>query len=135
MAPATWASGLALLLFFILPKIVWLQSLLILLIFFLGVYLSGKLERIWGKDANRIVIDEICGIFISLFLLPFCLRLGLSGFLLFRVFDIVKPPPIRRSQALAGGWGVMIDDLLAGIYTNIALRIVIILASGLLTSH
>jgi len=132
LAPATWGSGLALLIFFLIPKIIWLQSIVILFLFFYGVYLSGRLEKMWGeRDAKRIVIDEICGMFLSLFLLPWNWKVGIAGFLLFRVFDIVKPFPIRRSQNLHGGWGIMIDDVIAALYTNIILRIIIGIASGL----
>lgn len=127
LAPATWGSGLALLIFFLVPKLIWLQSLIIIFLFFYGVYLSGKLEELWGKDARRIVIDEVCGMFLSLFLLSWNWKIGIIGFLLFRFFDIVKPFPIRRSQVLHGGWGIMIDDVIAAFYTNIVLRIIILL--------
>jgi len=132
LAPATWGSGFALLIFFLIPKIIWLQSIIILFLFFYGLYLSGKLEKMWGeRDAKRIVIDEVCGMFLSLFLISWSWKTGILGFLLFRFFDIVKPFPIRRSQVLPCGWGIMTDDVIAAFYTNIILRIIIWMASGL----
>ena len=125
IAPATWGSGLALVFFWLIPKIVWLQSIIIIFLFTYGVYLSGKLEKIWGEDARRIVIDETCGMFISLFLLPWGWKTAIAGFFIFRILDIVKPFPIRRSQNIPAGLGIMIDDVIAGLYTNILLRVLI----------
>ncbi len=127
-APATWGSGLALVIFSFLPKTLLIQSSVIFVLFFYGVYLSGRLSRLWDDaDPQRVVIDEFCGMFISLYLLPWSWRVGLVGFLIFRFFDIVKPFPIRRSQSIKGGWGIMIDDVIAAVYTNILLRILIYL--------
>jgi phosphatidylglycerophosphatase A len=80
-----------------------------------------------GHDAHPIVIDEVAGMLIALLGVPHraaspALLLG-SAFLLFRLFDIVKPFPIRQVQRLPGGWGVVTDDLLAGIATNLVLQL------------
>jgi phosphatidylglycerophosphatase A len=92
-------------------------------LFFTGVPLATDLERVWGKDPGRVTIDEIVGTLITFFLNPVTVwGLGL-GFLLWRFFDIVKLPFIHRSQALPGGWGIMIDDVLAGICANCVLRV------------
>jgi len=127
VAPATLASILALIIWWLLiPQIYWVQAIIISFIFFYGVVLSRRLISIWGEDPQRVVIDEICGMFVTLFLLPKSFKTFIIGFLLFRFFDIVKPFPIRRSQKLKVGWGVMIDDLIAGIYSNILIRLIVL---------
>jgi len=95
------------------------------LVFLGGTILSTRLEIVWGEDDRRIVIDEICGFLITMFAVEKSLKSLAIGFILFRIFDILKPFPVKRSQNLPGGWGVMIDDLLAGVYSNIILRIII----------
>jgi phosphatidylglycerophosphatase A len=90
-----------------------------------GVWSATTVEPEWGKDSSRIVIDEAAGMCISLLFVPVTIPYLLSGLLLFRFFDIVKPLFIRRMEFLPGGWGVMMDDVLAGIYTNILLQVMI----------
>lgn len=94
-------------------------------IFFLGVWSAGKVESEWGIDSNKVVIDEIAGMCVSLLFIPVSLLNVFIGLLLFRFFDIVKPFFIRKMEMLPGGWGVMMDDLLAGIYANILLQIIV----------
>ena len=74
-----------------------------------------------GKDPGAIVIDEVAGMTLSVLTLPLTVPVLLAGFVLFRVFDIVKPYPAGRLQALTGGVGVMIDDLIAGLYALLVL--------------
>ena len=94
-------------------------------LFFLGVWSSSELEKIWGHDSNKIVIDEWMGMSVALFLVPLSLiNVGLA-FLLFRFFDIVKPLFIRKAELVPRGWGVMLDDLLAGIYSALILHLLI----------
>ena len=93
----------------------------------LAVYASGEAERIFDrKDSPRIVIDEIVGLLWSLaFVGPTIGRIVLA-FFLFRFFDIVKPPPARWCQdRLPGGWGVVMDDVAAGIWANVVLLLVL----------
>lgn len=97
-----------------------------LLITILGIWTAGKMETEWGKDHNRVVIDEISGMCITLLFVPVSLKYIITGFILFRFFDIVKPLFIRKMESLPGGWGVMADDVLAGVYANIILQIVVI---------
>jgi phosphatidylglycerophosphatase A len=97
----------------------------ILMLTMFGIWSASVVEAEWGKDSNRVVIDELLGMCISLFLLPVELKYIALAFVLFRFFDIVKPLYIRRAEALPGGWGVMADDVLAGIYSNILLHIVV----------
>ena len=98
---------------------------IVLFIFFLGTWASKMVEKEWGHDSNRIVVDEILGMAVSLFLIPVGWKYVLAAFVLFRFFDMVKPLFIRRAESLPSGWGVMADDLLAGIYANIILHLLI----------
>ncbi|HUC80477.1 MAG TPA: phosphatidylglycerophosphatase A [Flavisolibacter sp.] len=101
------------------------QLLQIALLFLLGALASTKMEATWGHDSNRIVADEWLGMCVALFLVPFTwLNLAIA-FVLFRAFDIGKPLFIRRAERFPKGWGVMMDDLLAGIYSNLILHLLI----------
>ena len=99
--------------------------LITLLIIVIGIWSGNVVETIWGKDHNRVVIDEVAGMCISLLFLPVTWPYILAGFILFRFFDIVEPLFIHRLEALPGGWGVMFDDVLAGIYANLLLQVVL----------
>ena len=92
----------------------------------LGVWSGNKVESLWGKDHSRVVIDEVAGMAISLLFIPVTIKYIIAALILFRFFDIVKPLFIRKLEALPGGWGVMADDVLAGIYANIVLQLVIL---------
>lgn len=90
-----------------------------------GIWSATKVEPDWGKDSSRIVIDEAAGMCISLLFVPVTVKFLVAALLLFRFFDIVKPLYIRKAESLRGGWGVMMDDVLAGLYTNILLQVMI----------
>ncbi|HJT75249.1 MAG TPA: phosphatidylglycerophosphatase A [Chitinophaga sp.] len=90
----------------------------------LGCWSGTVVEPYWGKDDKKVVIDEVAGMCVSLLFLPVKPLYVLLGLVLFRFFDIVKPLFIRRTEQLPGGTGVMMDDVLAGIYTNLLLQIV-----------
>lgn len=103
----------------------WFVFLLIILaVFSLGVYVSGRVERDTGeKDSGRIVIDEIAGMLLAAFLIPSGWIYLAAAFLAFRFFDIVKPFPARWAERnLPGGWGVMTDDMIAGAYANLLIQ-------------
>jgi len=70
------------------------------------------------------VIDEVCGMMLALFLVPATAASIVTGFLLFRIFDIIKPPPARRVEKFTGAFGIMFDDIIAALYTNIILQII-----------
>ena len=89
----------------------------------LGAIATREVEKEWGEDPSKVVIDEIIGVWISLLFLPLTWQNILIGFILFRIFDIAKPFGIRRLEAVKNGWGVMLDDVLAGIYANVCLQI------------
>lgn len=90
----------------------------------LGVWSGNEVEPYWGKDDKKVVIDEVSGMCVSLLFLPVTPFYVLAGLVLFRFFDIRKPLMIRRTEQMNGGWGVMMDDVVAGIYTNLILQIV-----------
>jgi phosphatidylglycerophosphatase A len=106
--------------YLILPSV-----LLTIAIIALGIWSGNKVEPLWGKDHNRVVIDEVAGMFISLLFVPVTIPYILIGFILFRFFDILKPLFIRKLEMLPGGWGVMFDDILAGAYANIILQAIV----------
>jgi len=89
----------------------------------IGAKATREVEKEWGEDPSKVVIDEIIGVWISLLFLPLTWQNILLGFILFRIFDIAKPLGIRKLEAIKNGWGVMLDDVLAGIYANICLQI------------
>jgi len=89
----------------------------------LGAIATREVEKEWGEDPSKVVIDEIIGVWISLLFLPLTWQNILIGFILFRIFDIAKPFGIRKLEAVKNGWGVMLDDVLAGIYANVCLQI------------
>lgn len=125
IAPGTSGSLAGLILWWFGADLnIWLQLSFIITLFFLGVWAATLAEKDWGHDAGRIVIDEVMGMWVTLWLLPKSWWLFAVGFLLFRAFDIIKPLGARQSQKLPGGWGVMVDDLLAGVYANLVLQIV-----------
>jgi phosphatidylglycerophosphatase A len=94
--------------------------------FFLSVFVSEKAERHWGKkDDRRIVIDEIMGFLLTMLWVPQSILSIVAGFVLFRFFDILKPFPIRRLEKVKSGFGVVLDDVLAGAYANITLHVIL----------
>jgi len=92
----------------------------------LGVWSANKVEAEWGKDSYRVVIDEVAGMCLTLCFVPVRWPYIAIGLLLFRFFDIAKPLGIRRMERLNSGWGVMMDDMLAGVYANLLLQIVVL---------
>ncbi|MCI0591209.1 MAG: phosphatidylglycerophosphatase A [Gammaproteobacteria bacterium] len=122
--PATIGSFVGLLLYLPLAESpIVLQLALTGALFALGIWTSSRAEEIMKtKDARPIVIDEIVGMWISVLFLPNEVTWLLAAFLLFRLFDVLKPFPAKQAQELAGGWGVMTDDVIAGLYTNALLN-------------
>ncbi len=79
-----------------------------------------------SPDPSIVVIDEIVGMWIALYLLPQSMTAIAIAFVLFRIFDVIKPPPARQVERLPGGWGIMLDDVVAGIFANILTHIILI---------
>ena len=101
------------------------QVVITFIIIAIGVWSADKVDAIWGKDSSRVVIDEVAGMAITLLFVPANIFFLLIGLVLFRFFDIVKPLGIRRMEKLPKGWGVMADDVLAGIYSLVVMQLII----------
>jgi phosphatidylglycerophosphatase A len=100
-------------------------------VFVAGTWAATEAERAFGRpDPGPVVIAEVLGMLVTLALIPVGLSGALIGFVLFRVFDVIKPWPANRLEEVPGGLGVMSDDLAAGIYANVALRLIAWLAPG-----
>jgi phosphatidylglycerophosphatase A len=89
----------------------------------LGIWSGNGVEAVWGKDSSKVVMDEVVGMLVTMLFHPLGWRSLLAGLILFRIFDIAKPLGIRRTEKLPGGWGVMVDDIVAGVYGSIILFI------------
>jgi phosphatidylglycerophosphatase A len=125
-APGTMGSFAALPLLFFLSVMKFYYIVPVILIFIIfSVVIAGHAERILKKkDSGLIVIDEIAGIIITFAGIPLNMRTIIAGFLIFRLFDILKPFPIRLiEKKIPGGAGIVLDDVAAGILSNIVLRI------------
>lgn len=119
----TAAAAVYCLVWFFLPS--WFFPLTLLFILFvvtIGVWSASKVERVWGIDSGKVVIDEVAGMMISLLFIPVNVKYAVFAFIVFRFFDILKPLGIRKLENLPSGWGVMADDVLSGIYTWALLR-------------
>jgi phosphatidylglycerophosphatase A len=122
-APGTFGSAAGLLVWWLLPASAFAQTVAIVVTFVVGSWSGTVAERYFGRtDPRHVVIDEVMGMLITLLLIPVGWRGAAAGFLLFRLFDVVKPWPSNRLEKLHGGVGVMADDGMAAIYANLALR-------------
>lgn len=125
VAPGTWGSAVGLL---ILLPLRWhgsemAEAVTMLALLAVGIWSAGVTGREMGdEDPGPVVIDEVLGMLMTLALLPVSLTGVLVGFLLFRLFDVVKPYPAGRLEHLPGGYGIMLDDAMAGVYAYLVLR-------------
>ena len=101
------------------------QVIITIFIMLIGVWCSNYVDAVWGKDSSKVVIDEVAGMAISLLYVPHNIFYLLMGLILFRFFDIVKPLGIKKLESLPKGWGVMADDILAGIYSLILVQLLL----------
>jgi phosphatidylglycerophosphatase A len=123
-APGTWATVAGVGMAFCLGNNLPAYTLVLVVLLVLGIMSSGMLEKQLGqKDPGIVVIDEVVGVMIALWGLPLIWPVMICGFFLFRAFDMFKIYPINKLEAHPGGWGIMLDDCMAGVYTNIVLRI------------
>jgi phosphatidylglycerophosphatase A len=124
IAPGTFGSAAGLLVWWLLPASTAVHAVAIIVIFAAGSWAGNIAERHFGRtDPGQVVIDEVMGMLITLFLNPVGWKGALAGFLLFRIFDVIKPYPANKLEQLHGGIGVMADDGMAAIYANLVLRI------------
>jgi phosphatidylglycerophosphatase A len=92
-----------------------------------GIYLGNKFEIKYGKDPSECTVDEVVGTWISLLALPKTIGIIVAAFLIWRILDIIKPSPARGLEKLKGGLGIMIDDVVSGIYTLIIMHLIVYL--------
>jgi phosphatidylglycerophosphatase A len=133
IAPGTFGAVLGLPICFFLSKMDLLPGLLAVSAFTLfAIWVAGRAQTISGiDDPGCIVIDEVSGLMVALLGLPFSLFYTILGFTFFRLFDIFKPFPIRYlEKKFSGGLGIVIDDVAAGVYSNLLIRIVFIIKEG-----
>ncbi|RLD75606.1 MAG: phosphatidylglycerophosphatase A [Bacteroidetes bacterium] len=134
IAPGTAGSILGILLFWLLNYLLGslnidsqisllLNLFAIIFVLLIGVYSIKKVHTVWEHDASKIVIDEVVGVWIAIYAMPFEWQYYLYAFILFRFFDITKPLFIRRLDKMPGDWSVMLDDVLAGIYSLIVIQV------------
>jgi phosphatidylglycerophosphatase A len=128
IAPGTFGSAAGLLIYLVVvatrsPAV---EIILIVGTLIAGVWSATQAERHFdGIDPGPVVIDEVLGMLVTLAFIPVGWSGALSGFVIFRVFDVIKPYPANRLEHLPGGLGIMADDAMAGIYSNVCLRLLI----------
>ena len=124
VAPGTFGSAAGLVVWWLLPASTTAQAAAIVLMFVAGSWAGSVAERYFGRsDPGQVVLDEVMGMLITLFMNPVGWVGALAAFLLFRVFDVIKPYPANRLEKLHGGVGVMADDAMAAVYANLVLRV------------
>lgn len=133
VAPGTAGSAAALVVYAIVR---WVgapafELATIIVVFAAGVWAAARSERVLGsKDPGPVVIDEVLGMLVTLAFLPLSLAGVVAGFVLFRALDVIKPYPARRLEDAPGGWGVMLDDAMAGVYGQLVMRLLVWLLPG-----
>jgi phosphatidylglycerophosphatase A len=135
VAPGTAGSAAAIPLFLLLRSAgsPWLEIAVCGVLVVAGAWSARLAERALGvEDPGPVVIDEVAGMLVSLLFLPGTWPVILAAFFAFRVFDIVKPWPAGRLEDVPGGWGVMADDVMAGVYANLTIQILLWARPGLL---
>ncbi|HBG60898.1 MAG: hypothetical protein A2Y03_09260 [Omnitrophica WOR_2 bacterium GWF2_38_59] len=126
VAPGTMASAVGMLICFILSAHPILYILFFVVITYIGFRASDITEGLVGtKDPSCVVIDEVAGVMIAFFLLPVTPPVFFTAFFLFRAFDMFKIYPVNKFEEMKGGVGIMMDDLFAGLYTNIIMHLAI----------
>ena len=131
-APGTWASLLAVIIWLILPvHSIVIQILIVSFAFLIGIYVAGLSEINAGiVDPSFVVIDEVAGMWLALLLMPktshpHYLTLALLAFVIFRFFDITKLYPINKLEQMSGGFGIMMDDIAAGLLTAVSINLIV----------
>lgn len=118
IASGTFGSLVAIVIY-IIPGFERLEIIIpaIIILFFYGLFVSSKFEKVYGKDPSQCTVDEVVGTWIALIALPKSFLIVFTTFLIWRVLDIIKPFPAAASENLPGGLGIMIDDVISGVYS------------------
>ena len=131
-APGTMGALVGIIILFLikwqqpnLQYFTWGLLLAIIIFTLFGVWSTNEMETEWGKDPSKVVVDELIGVWVAVLWIPGETQWLILGFILFRFFDIAKPLGIRQLEKIKGGWGVMLDDVGAGIYANIVLQVIV----------
>ena len=125
-ASGTWGS-LAALIIYLIPgfekPVIIIPAIIVFII--LGIFTGNKFDVIYGKDPAECTVDEVVGMWISLLFLPKTFLVVTAAFFLWRIFDIIKPSPARQAEKLPGGLGIMMDDIIAGLYSLLLLHLIL----------
>jgi phosphatidylglycerophosphatase A len=133
IAPGTAGSAAGLIVYLLVwwTRSAAVEVALIVAVFAAGVWAATEAERFFGGiDPGPVVVDEVLGMLITLAFMPVGVATALAGFVLFRIFDVIKPYPANRFERLHGGFGVMADDAMAAVYANLVLRGMVYLLPG-----
>lgn len=128
VAPGTFGSAAGLVLYLLVwfTKSRVVEAALIAIVFAIGIWSATHAERYFGGvDPGPVVIDEVLGMLVTLAFIPVGLSGAIAGFVIFRVFDVLKPWPANRLEQLHSGAGIIADDAMAGVYSNLCLRLLI----------
>ena len=128
IAPGTIGSIVGLLVFWLIKDSAsfTVEVLVVTILFFVGVWASTIVEQVLQRqDPGVVIVDEVVGMLVALMLLPPTTTVIFLAFFLFRLFDIVKPYPARWCEQLSRGWGIMMDDVVAGLYVNVLIHIIL----------
>ena len=131
VAPGTFGSAAGLVVYLLVwfTKSRLVETALIAVVFVIGVWSATHAERYFGGvDPGPVVIDEVLGMLVTLAFVPVGLSGALAGFVIFRILDVLKPWPANRLESLHSGAGIIADDAMAGVYSNLCLRLLIWLA-------
>ena len=111
--------------FFLVRDNVMIMGIVTVVTLIISVWSAGEAEKLFGHDARKIVIDEWAGMFLAFLFVPYSLTNFVIAFVAFRVFDVVKITPAHQAERLPGGWGVTMDDVVAGIQANVFTQIIV----------
>ncbi len=123
IAPATFGCLISVIIWYFLVDFPLIYWAVFLNLFIWGMVISQEFVKDWGKDPRKIVVDEYATLLLPLYFVPKRILPLVLVFILFRIFDVIKPPPLREFENLPGAWGIMLDDLGAGIYTALIIII------------
>ena len=126
IASGTFGSAAALLIYWIpgFERPIIIISAVVLF-FIYGIFLGSKFETLYGKDPAECTIDEVVGTWIALLFLPKTIAISITSFFMWRILDIIKPPPASSLEKLNGGLGIMLDDVISSIYTLLLMHLLI----------
>ena len=132
IAPGTFGSAVGLLIYAATRSAdtAMAEAAVLMAVLIAGVWSADRVERELGKDPGAVVVDEVAGMLVTIAFLDVSVTGAIVAFLVFRVLDVIKPYPAGRLEHLHGGPGIMLDDVMAGVYGNLVMRALIALFPG-----